>query len=77
MRALMHDLIIKIQNLSACFTDYYVYSMLTTLSYSYSHFPPRQTEVSMTQKYKIFQTQAGHIKRKPLLPWCYPGQLKF
>ena len=44
----MHDLVIKIQNLSACSTDYY--SMLTTLSYSYSHFPPRQTEVSMTRK---------------------------
>ena len=35
--------------------------MLTTLSYSYSHFPPRQTEVSMTRKIQnIFQFQAGN-----------------
>lgn len=57
----MHDLVFKIHNLSACSTDYY--SMLTTLSYSYSHFPLGQTEVSMTRKIKANQTETDSVPR--------------
>ena len=41
--------------------------MLTTLSYSYSHFPPRQTEVSMTRKIQnIFQVRQATIELEPI-----------